>query len=623
MIRFQATLKMCIFTLLTSFTVLRAATTLNNGWIHYLPQGYIELEMNDLYSVGNDIYAAGRTLLIPFCNADIISCATDPQPLLANKFFSLMLLRTEKEVWLLSQGTSPALYRYKFPEFELIDSMTSEPVPQLTNIIKLRNGTLLAGTLNSGLITYDGSTWNSFPGSPVGVSTIPRLEDQSGNLWVVSGGDGFYKCENTSGLWKHYSTANSALTSNYISSIIDDTNGNVIISTDEEFSSGSQYSSGIFLIKGASWTKFDTSNAPIPTSNVQCMARDSTGNIWFGSRWGVFKWDGNTSWKKMYTTSINDYHQPSGYIRDILVDGSNRVWVATFHYGFYMLDQNHWSCNPELSITNPNQPFTVKQNQVIIITWEYKGPIGAVKLEYRIGQNSWTVIQNNVNNNRKSNWVISTLKPSDKYQIKISSVENPAVFDTSARFTIVDTGVNIPPELTPLPDTIEVKTNQKTTFTIHAKDVDKDTLRFNFSALPDWVTSKDSVITFEPKISSQSFTFNVTVSDGNGGTVKDSMVVVVSIPTENLKKSTTDNYKCSLLRNGTGKLVLQLHNNSASVTASLYNLTGQKVGEFKNEGNQITFSSHNSKIEGRMFLLLMDVLSEAGRSRIIQKVMLQ
>jgi hypothetical protein len=137
------------------------------------------------------------------------------------------------------------------------------------------------------------------------------------------------------------------------------------------------------------------------------------------------------------------------------------------------------------------------------------------------------------------------------------------------------------------------------------------------------VAFKDSIVTFEPKSTSQSFMFNVTVSDGNGGTVKDSMVIVVSIPTGNLRNLISSDNHFSILRNGSGELYLQLHCNSATATASVYNLCGRKVGEFKKVGDHFILDGYNSSSNGTIFLLVVDLFSGTGKSRIIQKVILQ
>jgi hypothetical protein len=594
------------------------------AWVHYLVDGYTDvMNMNDLQNINNDLVISAQEVLAILRDTQTVSCNTSIQASITGCNFIRIQPRRNGEIWGFQRMGSTRTYRFSGIDMKPLDTMVYSPIPSnIISSIETRSGDLYVYTPDSGMYILRGTSWIPVPGSPKGLPLALTLEDRNENIWGAVDSGGAYCYSKQNGTWKHYSTANSKLTSNRITSILEDKNGNIIMSSDETFFESDSFVSGIFVLNGDKWTRYDTINSPIKSCDIRCMARDSSGNIWLGSRSGVIRWDGENKWDDMCGTSTSAY-RPCGFVRDIVVDSKNRVWVAGFHWGFFLFDQNQPTCAPKISIRNPLKNTVAKLNTTLKILWDYQGPVGKVKLQYRKGQSSWVSIKDSIDNVKNHNWVLLNVSPSTEYQVRISAVTDPLVFDTSARFTIVDTGVNIPPELTPLPDTFEVKTNQKTTFTIHAKDVDKDTLRFNFSALPDWVTFKDSVITFEPKTSSPSFIFNVTVSDGKGGTVKDSMVVVVSIPTENLKKSTTDNYKYSLLRNGSGKLVLQLHNNSASVTASLYDLNGQKVGEFKNEGNQITFISHNSKIEGAMLLLVMDVLSEAGRSRIIQKVILQ
>ncbi|MEO0277200.1 MAG: hypothetical protein ABIL75_03275 [candidate division WOR-3 bacterium] len=71
------------------------------------------------------------------------------------------------------------------------------------------------------------------------------------------------------------------------------------------------------------------------------------------------------------------------------------------------------------------------------ITWEWTGTIQSVNLEYSVdGGNTWNVIQTNVNNNGYYEWNVPTAISNNCF-IKITSSQNPQVFDISERFSIL------------------------------------------------------------------------------------------------------------------------------------------------------------------------------------------
>lgn len=607
--------KIQIFTLLITVINIQLSAAppvnFNTLWTRYFSTE-AEMHMDDLVAVGSGIIATGSSLVINLNDETINNCITNPSPVLTNRLYSWMNSRPNGEIWLSSKSTG-TIYRYRLTDFMFIDSMNSYPVPLIIKTVELRNGNVLAGTSYNGIYIYDGATWKPLEGSPKGIYVYPELEDKHGNLWVASSQNGAFCYDTLRKTWTNYTSENSGLTAKNITAIIDDKYGNIIFTSADT-------TGGIYILQGTNWKKYDKSNAAIQTNIVFCMSRDSTGNIWFGSERGVFRWDGGNQWDSL--TSGTDIYQPFGYIRDIVVDSKNRVWVASFHLGFYLFNNSETACPPKLNFTYPTST-TIAKRPYMDIRWNYEGPVSAIKLEYRIGNNDWSSITQKSDNTRKYRWPINnTFTIASDYQLRISSVDNPAVFDTSARFTIADSGVNIPPELSSLPDTFEVKINQRTTFTVHANDIDKDTLRFSYSGLPSWVTVKDSVLTFEPQTGSQSFTLKVTVTDGKGGTAQDSMVVAVVVltGTTHLIKSFDKRY---LLRNKSGILVLNSTNAMSFIHASLYDLCGKKVGDFIRSNNQLVFDSRHIQTTGKVYLLVLGVLSENSKSRIVEKLIIQ
>lgn len=596
-----------------------------NPWVHYIPKGYNEIfDMKDIVACGNDVLISGEQL-ISFRDSEILTCSTAPStiilPLTAVYWFQP---RRIGEVWLFTSPGGPGLLRYSLPALQPLEGFAASEMPpgRILSTVETRDSIIFATTVQYGVYTCNGLNWVHLEGSPVESNLRVRHEDRDGNIWFS--GTGVTKYDRKENAWTTYTTDNSALTTNNITKIIDDKEGNIVVATDLFAPTDSQYNNGIFVLRGTTWMKYDMSSTGMPSNDVLCMARDSTGNIWFGSRMGVFKWDGKIAWENMCKGSRDDVHQPIGFIQAITVDAKNRVWVGTFHLGVYMIDENHPQCAAKLKVTNPLTSSTFKPSGGITVTWEYEGAPGYLKLEYRSGAGEWILIKNNIENFRKTLWNYKNLPPSQYYQVKLSSVGNPALFDTSAYFTIADSGVNIPPEIMFLPDTLLVKKNEQTTLTIHASDPDRDTLKFTYTNLPSWTAARDSVLTFEAVTGSESFTFTVTVSDGKGGAAVDSVKVVVDPSTGSVAPEPAgggSSYPLAITMTSTSLLLTPTPGTTIR-SGVLYSLAGERIGEFSSAAGRCTLNRKPGGATAFAAILRVNVADAAGGTSTISRLLL-
>lgn len=136
------------------------------------------------------------------------------------------------------------------------------------------NGIKWIGTINNGLIRFDGSNFTIFntSNSMVPSNNIYDLEiAPDGKLWV--GTDfGLGKFDGTN--WTVYRTSNSGLTYNLIMEIAFE-NNNIWVGT---------LNSLMKFDGNSQWTKFDTTNSGIPGGVVDFIRVDNNGNKWIGSR---------------------------------------------------------------------------------------------------------------------------------------------------------------------------------------------------------------------------------------------------------------------------------------------------------------------------------------------------
>jgi signal transduction histidine kinase/ligand-binding sensor domain-containing protein len=74
--------------------------------------------------------------------------------------------------------------------------------------------------------------------------------------------------------------------------------------------------------------KHITRASGLPVDEVTCLAQDSTGFIWIGSKEGLFRFDG-FSYKKFYHEPGNLQTIPNNYISKLYVDKEGLIWVGT------------------------------------------------------------------------------------------------------------------------------------------------------------------------------------------------------------------------------------------------------------------------------------------------------
>jgi len=120
-----------------------------------------------------------------------------------------------------------------------------------------------------------------------------------------------------------YLNINNGLSNNHVSDVLEDSKGFLWFSTSYGLNKWDGYEMEIF--------KYELDNENSISSNfVLCLEEDHSGNIWIGTLSGIVRY--NYSQKKFYRYSSSfdqDDKVPSTYIRRILVDKTDCVWIAT------------------------------------------------------------------------------------------------------------------------------------------------------------------------------------------------------------------------------------------------------------------------------------------------------
>ncbi|MBX2959751.1 MAG: SpoIIE family protein phosphatase [Flavobacteriales bacterium] len=152
-----------------------------------------------------------------------------------------------------------------------------------------QSGNLWFGTSGGGVSKYDGKSFTHFTEKEGLSNNIvwSILEDQSGNLWFGTYG-GVSKYDGKS--FTHF-TEKEGLSNNIVRSILEDQSGNLWFGTSGGGVSkydGRQTSSG-GLSEAVGWFTHFTEKEGLSNNYVFSMLQDKSGNLWFGTRFGLSK----------------------------------------------------------------------------------------------------------------------------------------------------------------------------------------------------------------------------------------------------------------------------------------------------------------------------------------------
>ena len=180
-----------------------------------------------------------------------------------------------------------------------------------------------------GVSKFDGTIWKNYTTSDglIDNAVTAIAQDSKGNYWFGSLG-GVSKFDGVN--WINYTTA-QGLPDNYISCLAIDKHDNIWIGTMENYfcpgGPGAQRTNGggfgVSKYDGKTWTNYSEVNGLI-NNDVNAIAIDKNGNLWFGTQGGVSMFDG----VKWISYSESDGWINSG-VNDIAIDKDGNKWFAT------------------------------------------------------------------------------------------------------------------------------------------------------------------------------------------------------------------------------------------------------------------------------------------------------
>jgi 4-amino-4-deoxy-L-arabinose transferase-like glycosyltransferase len=123
--------------------------------------------------------------------------------------------------------------------------------------------------------------------------------------------------------WANITQENSFLPNNSIHALLPLDKGQILI--------GTENGAGFWIPSRTSdelpsWTVYTTANSGLVNNHVLSLARDSQGNLWFGTADGINRFDGQSSWSTFQTTELA---VPDDTILSLAASPDGRIYAGT------------------------------------------------------------------------------------------------------------------------------------------------------------------------------------------------------------------------------------------------------------------------------------------------------
>ncbi|MHB9029433.1 MAG: ligand-binding sensor domain-containing protein [Candidatus Latescibacterota bacterium] len=209
-------------------------------------------------------------------------------------------------------ATQKGISFYSFRDSTWTTYGSASGLPNLrVQSVALNFETVWAGTA-SGPASFTDSTWNELPDISVLPNTfinfIASMPSPDYSLWF--GTRGGIARRSFSGQWTSFTTANG-LSFEDVTSISRDTNGDIW--------AGTRF--GLNIYNGAKWATF---TANLPSTEVKTVFADSFGSLWVGTTLGAMEIHGSD--RIIYGTSDG---LPSPVVTDFTEDFNRVLWAGT------------------------------------------------------------------------------------------------------------------------------------------------------------------------------------------------------------------------------------------------------------------------------------------------------
>ena len=167
---------------------------------------------------------------------------------------------------------------------------------------------------NKGIAKVTGQTWTVFnkDNGNFPVDTVMKIVYDNGTLYCGSMNSGLYKID------KDNNVSQCIDTDKRINEIIKLKDGRILVAVKND---------KLQVLENDTWTEFESNIPDYENFGITSIAEDHKGNIWFGTKNGLYIYDGK-SWEHMNNENSNI---PYNVVAKIFVDKYNNKWISTMN----------------------------------------------------------------------------------------------------------------------------------------------------------------------------------------------------------------------------------------------------------------------------------------------------
>lgn len=254
------------------------------------------------------------------------------------------------------------------------------PEPGARCFASAPDGSIWMGS--GGVTRFDGVTWSTTRPSDLGllsdwVNDIAIAPD--GTVWVGVRPAYLYHAYVGGGLlrfdgatWSIYTSTNSGLPSNYITSLAVDPAGALWIGAQSYANSNGTYAGGVTRFDGTTWTHWDPSNSTFPSYSMRDVVVDPKGVVWAATaRGAAFLCEGE--WKVAHTGNSG---LPSNDLGALAASLDREIWIGTRGAGVARFDGIQWTLyDTSNSDMPPNRASPYSQPYISALAQDTAGAI--------------------------------------------------------------------------------------------------------------------------------------------------------------------------------------------------------------------------------------------------------
>ena len=195
----------------------------------------------------------------------------------------------------------------------------------VVSMLKSKDGKLWVGTFNGGLYCMDGSRVRFYKegvGDALASNNVWALvEDDKGRIWIASLGGGLQCLEPVSGTFETYTSSNSALLENNVTSLCWVDNNTLFFGTANQ-------GVGMMDMRTREIKKIQGQSGNVKLSNdaVNHVYKDSRGLVWIATREGLNVYDTR---RHMFLDLFPVVEAKGNFIAAITEDQERNMWVST------------------------------------------------------------------------------------------------------------------------------------------------------------------------------------------------------------------------------------------------------------------------------------------------------